>query len=1060
MTSSNTFRDRAWARHRLFQFVIAALAGLCLPTSSSAVDPNRVLSQYVRDSWGTEKGFPGGSVSAIAQTPDGYLWIGTDKGLIRFDGLIFREFEQATPNAFPVGPVANLLADGRGNLWILLRSTKLLRYHDGIFELSRGEAENGITAICRSTDGGVLVSSLAKGTLIYNGAQFQRVLSGPVYPDPVARANGVPPDERSSSLSWSTGVTSHRLAAPTSEVVAMVATVDSKIWLGTEDRGLFVLSEGKTSELSKNLLNKKVTSFLPLEGHDLWIGTNRGVLRWNGTELTRSGVPSALLDVPVLSMIRDRDSNIWVATSSGPVRVNSQGVSADRAGPHPAGAVTALFEDREGNLWMGGLSGIQRLRDSAFVSYSVADGLPSESNGPVYVDTEGRTWFAPLEGGLHWIKGVQHESVTTAGLAGDVVYSISGRDNELWVGRQRGGLTFLRASGGSLTAKTYTQEDGLAQNSVYAVHQSRDGTVWAGTLGGGVSTFRKGRFSTYTTASGLPSNTVTSITESPDGTVWIATSNGLGAFSNGQWRVFTVKDGLPSADLNCVLADSTGVLWIGSAAGISFLSSDHVQVPRELPEALREPIFGIAEDRNGWLWIATSSHVLRVKRSRLLGSGSSDADVREYGLTDGLLGTEGVKRHQSVAADTLGRIWFSMNHGLSVVNPNRAADNPAPALVHVETATVDGNALDTNLPIRISSARQRITFGYAGLSLSNPERVRYRYRVDGFDHDWSEPTTIRTAIYTNLSPGSYRFRVIASNSDALWNGTEAAVGFAVTPTLWQTWWFRLGLVLCAGLLTLAVYRLRVHQVTRLLNARFEERLAERTRIAQDLHDTLLQGVLSASMQLHVGVDQLPDDSAARATLNRVVNLMGRVIDEGRNTLRGLRSSIENPQDLTASFSRVPQELGMQEGIDFRVVVEGPSLPLRSVIRDDVYSIGREALVNAFRHSRASSIEVELEYAPTFLTIVIRDNGCGIDPEMLKSGRDGHWGLSGMRERAERIGARVKIMSWPGNGTEVEFRVPGAIAFDSNASRPGPKLFGRRNLKRAEKNDQGQKEGVG
>jgi signal transduction histidine kinase/ligand-binding sensor domain-containing protein len=832
----------------------------------------------------------------------------------------------------------------------------------------------------------------------------------------------------------------------------MAATTAGETWLGTEDKGLFVLNaDGSTAAAPSGLSGKKITSLLSLQGPQLWIGTSEGVVLWTGTEFTRAGVPTALQHAEILSLIRDSDMNIWIGTAHGLLRYNSKGVSfLSERGSTINSPVSALFEDREHNLWIGGPRALERLRDSAFVTYSVADGLPSDRNGPVFVDAEGRTWFAPLDGGLHWIKGEQQGSITEAGLAQDVVYSISGRENERWLGRQRGGLTVLRTSGGSVTAKTYTLADGLGQNSVYAVHQSRDGTVWAGTLGSGVSAFRNGQFSTYTTSNGVSSNMVTSIAESPDGTVWFATSNGLSAFSNGQWRIFTVKDGLPSADLNYVLVDSGGVLWIGSTAGIAFLRSDHIQVPMGMPELLREPVFGIAEDRDGWLWIATSNHVLRVNPSGLLQSRLSEADVREYGPTDGLLGTEGVKRHQSVVTDPLGRIWFSMNRGLSVVDPNRAAGNSAGALVHVETITVDGNALGPQRPIQISSARQRITFDYAGLSLSAPERVRYRYKLDGFDHDWCEPTTIRTAIYTNLRPGKYRFRVIASNSDGVWNGDEAAVALAVTPTLWQTLWFRLALVFCAGLATLAVYRFRMHQVTRLLNARFEERLAERTRIAQDLHDTLLQGVLSASMQLHVGVDQLPDGSPARATLDRVVNLMGHVIDEGRNTLRGLRSSIENPQDLVTALSRVSQEFGGQDGVDFRVVVEGPSLPLRCVIRDDVYSIGREALVNAFRHSEASSIEVELEYAPTLLTIVIRDNGCGIDPEMLKTGRAGHWGLSGMRERAERIGAKLKVMSRPGRGTEVELSVPGHVAFESKASPTASKWFGRINHRRAEK----------
>jgi signal transduction histidine kinase len=258
------------------------------------------------------------------------------------------------------------------------------------------------------------------------------------------------------------------------------------------------------------------------------------------------------------------------------------------------------------------------------------------------------------------------------------------------------------------------------------------------------------------------------------------------------------------------------------------------------------------------------------------------------------------------------------------------------------------------------------------------------------------------------------------------------------PPFWSSWWFPLACVLAATMVTFGLYRFWHYQISRKLNLRFEERLAERTRVAQELHDTLLQGVLSASMQLHVAVDQLPEESPSRPALNRVLQLMGQVIDEGRNTLRGLRASIENKQDLQNSFSRVPQELGMSEAVDFRVVVEGVSTPLRSVVRDDIYSIGREALVNAFRHSEAKRIDVELDYAPSQLRIVVRDDGRGIDTHLLESGRDGHWGLSGMRERAGRIGARLKVLSRTGAGTEVELRVPGEIAFGSNSSKSGLK----------------------
>ncbi|MGO9542229.1 MAG: sensor histidine kinase [Terriglobales bacterium] len=266
--------------------------------------------------------------------------------------------------------------------------------------------------------------------------------------------------------------------------------------------------------------------------------------------------------------------------------------------------------------------------------------------------------------------------------------------------------------------------------------------------------------------------------------------------------------------------------------------------------------------------------------------------------------------------------------------------------------------------------------------------------------------------------------------------SAGAMTFAVThgePAFWQRWWFPFVCVIAGVFIIFGFHRLRLHQTTRKLNLRFEERLAERMRVAQELHDTLLQGVLSASMQLHVAVDQLPADSPTKPALNRVLQLMGQVVEEGRNTVRGLRSSVGSAHDLEQSFSRIPQELNIQEGIGFRVIVEGPALPLEPTIRNDVYNIGREAVLNAFRHSRASNIEVELEYSAAQLRVLVRDNGCGIDPDVLHSGRDGHWGLSGMRERAERIGARLKVLSGAASGTEVELRVPSSVAFESHRS---------------------------
>jgi ligand-binding sensor domain-containing protein/signal transduction histidine kinase len=1005
LRNSNIFLNAPMAECRFLYWLV--FAAVCLVKPAYAIDPNRAMSQYVRHQWGAESGLPKGPVYSITQTDDGYLWIGTAAGLVRFDGVKFQLVKDASAS-FTVTSVLGLTPDNDGALWVRLQRPTLLRYHKGKFENVMpdfGRPRSNVTAMSRAQNGELLLWVLeGEGSAIINrGKRFE-------------------------TLAATTGLSS-------SPVMAIADMPNGEIWIGTRDAGLYRLREGRTEAITKGLPDLKINCLLPTKNGELWVGTDRGIVRWNGTELTRSGIPPSMDNIQALALTIDRDSNIWVGTNSqGLLRLNSRGVSQlDEGARGTSEAVTAVFEDREGNIWIGSANGIERLRDSVFVTYSTPEGLPSEKNGPVYLDSENRMWFAPITGGLYWLSNGQSRRVADAGLGKDVVYSIAGGSGELWVGRQRGGLTRLRMHENAVTYVTYTQTDGLAQNSVYAVYRTRDGSVWAGTLSGGISRLSGGKFTTYTSANGLASNTITSILEGSGGTMWLATPNGLSSLSQDQWHTFKAGDGLPSELVNCLLEDSTGVLWIGTANGLAYLSSGRIHLPTGAPASLQEQILGLAEDENGSLWVATSNHVLRVDRDNLMNGGLGDADVREFGLADGLHSEEGVKRHRSVVADTLGRIWFSLSRGLSVVAPARLTSNSAPAKIHIQTISADGSLIDPLGSVRIPSARQRITFGYAGLSLAIPERVKFRYMLDGFDHGWSDPMSTREAVYTNLSPGSYRFRVIASNPDGLWNSGEAAISLQIEPMFWQTWWFRLSGVLACVLAILAIYRLRLRQLTRQMNVRFEERLAERMRIAQELHDTLLQGFLSASMQLHVAADHLPADSPAKPMLGRVLKLIGQVIEEGRNAIRGIRPSDSNSLDLEQAFSRIRQELPVhkevEEPISFRVIVAGRPRTLHPIIRDEAYRIGHEALVNAFRHSRAGSIEVELEYAANYLRILVRDDGCGIDPQVLQAGRAGHWGLSGMHERAERIGARLKVRNRAACGTEVELSVPGHIAFE-------------------------------
>ncbi len=400
------------------------------------------------------------------------------------------------------------------------------------------------------------------------------------------------------------------------------------------------------------------------------------------------------------------------------------------------------------------------------------------------------------------------------------------------------------------------------------------------------------------------------------------------------------------------------------------------------------------------------------------------------------------------------RVWFATTGGAAVIDPQRYPRNALAPPVKIERVTADDRTLETSAGMRLPPNTQRLELQYTAPSLTVPERVRFRYKLEGYDADW-RPVSARSATYTNLPPRDYRFRVIASNDDGVWNEEGAALELTILPAFHQTRVFLLLCVAAVAVLVWAGFRLRIRQVRSWLQLQFRERLAERTRIAQELHDTLLQGFLSASMQLHVAVEHVPAESPDKPRLSRVLALMRDVIEEGRNAVRGLRSVTGDRGDLEDAFSRIREEL--RDGIDFRVIGEGQACPLDGDIRDEVYRIGREAVVNAFQHSGANRIEVEVEFASKGLRIAVRDDGCGIDPLLLQSGREGHWGLAGMRERAKRIGAHLGVWSRAGGGTEVELSVPGEIAFLAKSRRRAWGWFARLYPGRAGALDGGKRE---
>ncbi len=984
----------SWLKHTRWTLIAIVLAGLV--TDVRALDPNRLPSQYVREQWTGGSRFPGGAVNTIGQTADGYLWIGTDRGLLRFDGFNFRPVSIASITTASNVPILQLLAGAGGKLWIRLQGADLVRQKDGKFESVR-YGPDAITALSEDSHGGLLVSDIEQGTLRFMEDHVETL--GPISPP----------------------------------VISLAETADGRIWLGTLGDGLLLLTGGRATRVNAGLPDRKINCLLAIGSDELWVGTNRGLYRGNGTGFRRLELPSFLGDVQVLGLLRDRHSNLWVGTTRGLLRIDGKGISfAEENELRGDGGINALFEDREGNLWIGGARGLGRIRDSAFVTYSSVSDRRFEHNGPVYVDPEGRTWLAPIQGGLYVLQNGRVEPVTSIP-ADEVVYSISGGADVVWVGRQRGGLTRLRFRDGVIAGQSYTEANGLAQNSAYAVYESRDGSVWAGTLNGGVSNFKDGRFTTYTTTNGLASNTVSSILETLDGAMWFATPGGLSSFSDGQWRTYTAVQGLPSPEVNCLFEDSSGTLWSGTSSGLAFFASNRFQVPHESPDVLREQIVGMAEDKGGRFWIATSDHVVRVPRDKLLSGVVKAVDVREYDQADGLESTEGVKRSRSVVSDSAGRIWFSLSSGLSVVNPSQITDNSLPALPHIEAITADNNTAHLAAFVRIPPSPRRITFEYTGLSLAVPGRIRFRYFLEGFDSSWSQPVAAREVVYTNLGPGSYRFRLVASNSEGLWNGPETAITLSVAPAYYQTAWFRLSLVVAVLTLIGGLHQLRLRYVAQQFNARLEERVNERTRVARELHDTVLQTCHGVLFSFQAAVNMLPERPAeAKQKLDTAIDRAAQAITEGRDAIQGLRASTVVTNDLAVAISTLGDELATSgangKGTVVHVAVEGTPQDLHPILRDEIYRIAGEALRNAFRHAQARRIEVEITYDDRQFRLQVRDDGKGMDAPVLADDRLGHFGLPGMRERAELVGGRLDVWSEVGVGTEIDLTVPAAKAY--------------------------------
>ena len=955
-----------------------------------ALDPTRDLSQFNRQVWLTENGLPQNTVHSITQAKNGYLWIATEEGLARFDGIRFTVFDKQNTPELRSNDIRVLLEDRRGALWIGTADglVRLLDSKFTAFTTRDGLPSNVIDALCEDPDDSLWVLTAA----------------------------GI--------VRFSDSVFTTRWEFPKNGVKALFADREGALWIGSSD-GLARYKNGAVVKytVQDGLANNGVVSIDQDKDGRLWIGTANGLSQLEGNRFlsytTRDGLPNNR----IISLAVDREGRVWIGTAGGLSRFSDKHFSNFRLGEGLANEIIlAIFEDHEGSLWIGTESGgLNLLKDKKFTTYTSKEGLGSDLVKSIYEDLKGNIWIGSNGGGLSLLKDGKVTTYTTAnGLSSNVVLALFGDgEGNLWVGTPDGLNRFRDGK-----FKTFTSADGLANDFVRSIYADHSGSLWIGTRGG-LTRLRGERFDIYTTADGLPNDFVGTIYEDGQGNIWIGTLGGLSKFKGDKLTTYTTRDGLSSDVVISLHEDSDGALWIGtSGGGLNRLKQGKFAgytTRNGLPD---DVVYSILEDHQNSLWLSSNKGIFRLNKKELNdfanGTVGSITPVL-YGPADGMITREcSGGGHPAGWRSADGKLWFSTIKGVAMIDPEKIRLNDKPPPVAIEEIRVDNELIAPSQTIELSPGKSRLDFYYTALSFVAPEKVRFKYRLEGFDSDWVDGGTRRVAYYTNLRPGRYKFRVIASNNDGVWSPTGATFDLYLKPHFYQTYWFYAFGILILGIFVWQLYRFRLKRV----ESQFAAVLAERNRIAREIHDNLAQEMLGISVQLEVVARMMPASAeSARSHLDRVRMLVRHGIAEARRYVWDLRSQALDKNDLPSALSDTARRLTTETAVQAKVEVSGTFRPLSQLIEGNLLRIGQEAINNAVRHARARNILVNLKFDAKRVQLRVQDDGHGFDYQESKNGDAKHFGLVGMQERAEQIGATLKIDSRADEGTEVLVEVP-------------------------------------
>lgn len=1005
------------------------LASLQLASSSFAfaVELSPDLNQYAHTAWRARDGFFKGVVSSIAQTPDGYLWIGTEFGLYRFDGVRAIPWQAPLGEQLPSNYIRNLLVARDGTLWIATqrglaswRDGKLANYPETAGEMVRSLLEDHERTIWVGSDSSGKLCAIKEGKIQCDGSESFGRFVGALYED---RKGNLWVSGMTGLWRWKPGPPQH-YSLP-SGLIADALIEDGG--------GRFLVA---TSGGLKRFVNGKVDSYVVTEasaqfrptrffnGHDgsLWIGSHQGLFHLHQGKTDKFGLVDGLSGDAVTNVFEDREGSVWIATMTGLDRFREYAISTISKDQGISGSGSwAVQATPDGSVWIGTAGGLNRWQSDHMTAYhgpgtrgwqrsdeevgygrrttKIADsgfaGIPRSLG----LDDRGRLWASNTDGVFYFEDG---RFIPVPSVPNGNIFGIAADGHgKVWISNDDLGLFHL-APGDVVQAIPWSRLGHKGFGALALLPDQADGGLWLGFGEGGITFFKDGQIrASLGAANGLGTGRVASLRFGSLGGLWAATEGGLSRFKDGKIETLTSKNGLPCDQVHWSIEDDDHAVWVFMPCGL------------------------VRIERSEWYaWVNNPTHAVKTTT---FDSSDGVPAVGSYG---------GYGPHVSQSPD--GKIWFVNPEGVSVIDPRHLPLNKQPPPVYVEQIMADGKkyGADSYSPngLRLPPLVRNLTIDYTALSLAVPEKVHFRFKLEGQDSDWREVVNSRQVQYSNLPPKRYRFRVTASNNNGVWNEEGTFVDFSIAPAYYQTNWFR-ALCVAAFLGFLWVlYQYRLHQIQHQFNISFEARVNERLRIARDLHDTLLQSLQGLLLRFQTASNLLPTrPEEAKQKLDKAIDMAAESITEGRGAVQGLRSSATVTNELAVAVNALADELAgdkaNQSAPVFRVDVGGEPRDLHPLLRDEVYRIAGEAMRNAFRHAQADRIEVEIHYDLSRLRLRIRDNGKGIGRDVIDDdGRSGHWGLHGMRERAKIIGGNLEVWSSAEAGTEVELTIPARIAY--------------------------------